>query len=307
MRLDGRVRFIGPVPSTLIRIICRLWRGATMNKKAFTLIELLVVIAIIAVLMAILMPALTLAKRKAAGITCMAGVKNLSVGWFMYMEGNDGKIMSADDDAATRTGEFWIGVPRKIDGTLCNITQIAEVTDEDEIRGIEVGVLFPYVKNPRAYHCPADKNISIYDKTTKFVSYGLAHCLNGRRQLDNKNQIKNFNEIRQPSRRYVFVESSESRNWNSSHHFIMGAPEYNNGGPWQWWGPLAINHGDSSTLGYCDGHAEIRKWRDRYTIERVDKLWETGATNYGKDSPPSGQVEDLEFMAEGWAFRYGRQ
>ena len=68
-----------------------------MKTKAFTLIELLVVIAIIALLMGIILPALNSVKRKAATTVCLSNTKNLSLGWYMYMGDNDGRIMSSDN------------------------------------------------------------------------------------------------------------------------------------------------------------------------------------------------------------------
>ena len=53
------------------------------RRKGFTLIELLVVIAIIALLLAIIVPAVKMAKRKAASAVCLTNVKNLSVAWYM--------------------------------------------------------------------------------------------------------------------------------------------------------------------------------------------------------------------------------
>ncbi len=281
-----------------------------MRKRAFTLIELLVVIAIIALLMSIIMPALSLAKKKAATTACLSNTKNLSLGWYMYMQDNDGRIMSCEDNA-TENGSFigWCGIPRDENDNLMSITQAdPPVTDEDEIRGIQRGKLFPYVKNPDAYHCPGDKERkSLYDGTRVFVTYSIPRCfywITNKSDPQYKLQIRRYDEITSPSTRYVFVESGETRNWNASHHFVMGAPEYTQLSEWGWWGPMAVNHGDSSVLGYCDGHAEVRKWRDRYTIERVDKLLVTGATNYGIDYPPEGQTADIDYMAAGWAFRY---
>jgi prepilin-type N-terminal cleavage/methylation domain-containing protein len=283
----------------------------SLGLTGFTLIELLVVIAIIALLMAIILPALNSVKKKAAATVCLSNTKNLALGWYLYMQDNDGRIMSSEDNGVEQNGTYvgWIGVPRNSTGNQLSNTQAnPPVTDEDEIRGIERGLLFPYVKEPGTYHCPAD-NIrkSMYDATTVFVSYGLPMCLYGDLNPSSSGynlQIKTFGEITSPSTRYVFVESAETRNWNSSHHFVLGAPEYTGTNRWGWWGPMAVNHGDSSVLGFCDGHSEVRKWRDRFTIERVDKLIREGVTLYGIEYPPEGQTLDIDYMASGWAYRY---
>jgi prepilin-type N-terminal cleavage/methylation domain-containing protein len=277
--------------------------------EGFTLIELLVVIAIIAVLMGILMPALRLARLQAGTSRCLSNVKNLSLGWYMYMGENDGRIMSSEDNARLK-GTFvgWIGIPRDATGRLLGISQATpEVTDADEIRGIKAGVLFPYLENPAAYHCPSSFVTSLYDQSRVYVSYSIPMCLYGRTARGGANyneQIRYFSQIKSPSTSYCFVESGETRNWNAAHHFVMAAPEYTNLPDWGWWGPMAVNHGNSSVLGFVDGHAEVRKWRDSYTIERVDKLLNSGASAYGRDFPPPEQHLDIDYMAQGWAYRH---
>ena len=153
------------------------------KRKAFTLIELLVVIAIIALLIAIIIPALHLAKKKGAAVACMSNVKNLSLGWFMYQLDNSSRIISAKMEAQENgTIVGWIGTPRESDGTLLPgsaMRRSSPVTDEHEIRGIKQGVLYPYIKAPKAYRCPRDELRSKYDGTRHFVSYGLASCLYG--------------------------------------------------------------------------------------------------------------------------------
>ena len=62
------------------------------KSRAFTLIELLVVIAIIALLLAILMPSLRLAKEMGRNLSCRANIRALSVGFRLYAEANDGKV-----------------------------------------------------------------------------------------------------------------------------------------------------------------------------------------------------------------------
>ena len=61
--------------------------------KGFTLIELLVVISIIALLMAILIPSLSLARKQASGSACLGNEQSLILAWVMYADDNDGKLV----------------------------------------------------------------------------------------------------------------------------------------------------------------------------------------------------------------------
>ncbi len=268
--------------------------------KGFTLIELLVVIAVIAVLMAILMPSLRVARQQAASANCMANSRSLSLAWVMYAEENDSAIVPA-----SMGPDGWIGQPQSEGGALYTPTQANPmVTDEDEIRGIAQGLLHKYVKDAGVYHCPADNmRISKYDGTRVFVSYALADCLNGR-PVSFKHQIRKLHEIKTASRRYNFVETAETRNYNMAGHFVIGAPEYTNLTLWSWWSPMAVNHNKASILGFCDGHAEKRKWRDPFTLERVQKLIEKNVDTYGQEPAPPDQQQDIKYMADGWAYRY---
>jgi prepilin-type N-terminal cleavage/methylation domain-containing protein/prepilin-type processing-associated H-X9-DG protein len=274
----------------------------TKKHAGFTLIELLVVIAVIAVLMAILMPSLRAAKQQAAASNCLANARTLAMAWFMYAgDWNDKLVPALMIDNGDKG---WIGTPRTEAGALVSISQTSpEVTDEDEIRGIEKGQLFKYVEDAGVYHCPADNiRLSVHDKSRLFATYQIPSCLNGETTA-NVPQIKTLSNVKRPSTKYNFVESAEARNYNMHGRFRMGAPEVTGSNQWTWWSPMAVNHNKGSILGFCDGHAEKHKWSNMYTIERVDKLFQMGVTQYGQDPAPAGEQEDIRYMAQGWPYQ----
>lgn len=270
-----------------------------MTKKGFTLIELLVVIAIIALLLAVIVPSLSLAKKKAAAIVCMSNTRQMSMAWYMYQDENDGEIMSADMGG----GAPWIGQPEDAAGPLIISQTSPPVTDEDEIRGIEKGVLYPYVDNYDLYHCPADKLRKGADGTRMYVSYAVPLCLNDGTSATE--QIKKFTQLKTPANRYIFVESGERDrgNWTVGGHFIMAAPEYGYT-EYGLWSPVAISHGNSAEFGFADGHAASKKWHDEIIFEHYAKTeGQPPGTQYGQTYAPPEGSEDLDWLVRGWAYK----
>ncbi|RPJ33143.1 MAG: type II secretion system protein, partial [Planctomycetaceae bacterium] len=109
------------------------------GRRGFTLIELLVVIAIIALLMAILMPAMHRAKEQGERTACFNNLKNLQLAWMIYADDNDDKIVCGDSGEYTQPkGEvYWV----KRDYNLTNMQQ--------KIQMIREGGLYPYTRDEK--------------------------------------------------------------------------------------------------------------------------------------------------------------
>lgn len=79
-----------------------------MRNRGFTLIELLVVIAIIAILMAVLMPALSRAREQGKRAVCLNNCKQLQFAWMMYADDNDGKMINGEAGFDRRDEPAWV-------------------------------------------------------------------------------------------------------------------------------------------------------------------------------------------------------
>jgi len=256
-----------------------------MKIRGFTLVELLVVIAIIAILMAVLMPALKLAKDQAYAAVCVSNLRCLSLGWFMYADDNDSVLVDGHiprDNNPPRV--WWVLAPQDAAG---NYTGNGNPTIEDKLRGIERGKLFPYVKNVDVYHCPNDQRRRDSSQLA-FRSYSIAGGMNG----EDKNSfsgraIETYDEIKNPSIKYVFIEESDDRKWNMGSWVVRPTGD-------TWIDPLAPWHNKRSTLGFADGHAEKHRWLDERTIEMCEKQL------FNQTHPGN---PDLAYMQRGYQLR----
>ena len=121
------------------------------KSSGFTLIELLVVIAIIAILMAILMPALNRVKEQGKRAVCLNNLKQLSLAWIMYADEND-DILVNGAIGYSDSNQSW-GDHR---GEIAWVDRL-ETNYEDQQLSIMDGALWPYLKDLDIYECPTGR------------------------------------------------------------------------------------------------------------------------------------------------------
>jgi prepilin-type N-terminal cleavage/methylation domain-containing protein/prepilin-type processing-associated H-X9-DG protein len=262
------------------------WKGRiTMKTKGFTLVELLVVIAVIAILMAILMPALKLAKDQAYSVRCVSNLRNLSIAWFTYANENDSVLVDGHIPRNNnQPNAYWVEAPQDPAG---NYTGDSNPTLEDRLRGIERGELFPYSKNVDVFRCSNDQRLRDPDQFA-FRSYSIAGGMNGEDKYGFSGRaIEVYDEIKNPSMKIVFVEESDDRGWNMGSWVVRPTGD-------RWIDPLAPWHNKRSTLGFADGHSEKHRWLDERTIEMNEKQL------FGQTHPGN---PDLKFMQRAYQLR----
>jgi len=246
------------------------------TRRAFTLIELLVVIAIIAILAALLLPALSKAKIKAQASYCMSNSRQLMLAWMQYSTDNNDQLVNNYGGVLVRIEEHNKTYASWVNNYLTWDTTDGAGDPVDALDGITQAAFYKYSSGLGIYKCPADHYVSPKQAAAGITSRPRSYSMNMFFGVNNPgapNPAANFlfTDYRQflkagsiPNPSGLFVTLDEHPD-SINDGFLQTDPhtDISQWSPPTWNDLPATYHDGACGFSFADGHAEIHKFKSR--------------------------------------------